>query len=260
MSEYALAGPDIGVRLLDLDGLMECLGPDAGIRAARGAENAAVILASSDPLRLVRLHRQAETGLSFSDYLAMVPPDAVPPEPASRQPANPAAEPEDDDDDDEDEDTGELPSVRQVLDGPLESHKTVQDLVRLHETGKSMFFHFDCEVKITVPYRMTVVASSEEEAHEVFQAVQTKEELPQGDVAISRFDASVVLSKAITAFNHADAMQDAGWVLDCERAKKFSTEEVVALAKQMIADQLRALEEETVQTARIIRAAMRNRS
>lgn len=257
---YILAGPDTGVRHMDIDGLMDEFGAERGIDLSRDASSEPIIVVTTDPLLLLRVAKPGEEHKDFAYFRDLIPsyvklpePRRAPaPEPEVAAPARPARE--------KPISRGAMVDTQSMLGTPVRAGMTfgeiTQAMVALHESGELSYYHFDTEVVIRVPQRITIRAKSPEDAQATFETLT----LPSADFpdgAMVMWDPARVVAKAVTDLDRHGPSADAGWSLEGDEMVKLSKEEMLTLAQTLIRKKLEEYDDQVETNAEILRAVLR---
>jgi len=220
---FSLIGPDIGVKKLDLAGLLSNLGEDLGTWAASAANTDAPIEIPNQPQRrLIRVHKPGDEALGY-DYFARRVRDPI--EPA---PANPAPPRKDD---------GEEPEK------PVVS-LVAEEVANGTKSGRLVMYEAEYELVIRIPRRAFAFAppGRSDMALDAIRRVGANED--QHDDAGVVFDAA---READRAYEHLVAHDGnyaaAGWQLIPTTAKELSPEMSNRVAQRIFAEQIRAFQE-----------------
>ncbi len=259
-----MRGPDYPTELATLDDIMQVLGSDEAVRASRRAVDETVVVASSSPLILMRRAQYGDEHKTFEDFMALLPADAQPTVSSwvKTLPKPPGDAEEDEEEGLFDEDTGQkisLGSYDQRIGDLLKSSglsEAYRDIVRKHMKGEQTFFRVETEVTIKVPYSMTVMAGTKEEADRLVERIKDGS-LNDGN---DRFDVdtSQVLASALSRASHL-GLAKGGWNVNAKEMSKLTLEEVKKLAKNLIEQKLADIEDDTRSIARMLGGLSRQR-
>jgi hypothetical protein len=216
---YTLAGPDIGVRKLDLAGLTEILGEDLAMWAASAANHDAPIeIPNQTKPRVIRVHKGGDEGLGY-DYFAKRVRDPI--VAAPENPSPPKAE-------DDDKPMVELTAER-VANGTA--------------AGEIAIYEVEVPLTIRIPLRLHVFAppGAPDEAAAAVRRMAENDAQPDNVGVI--FDPEKALATALRALIERDAdFERAGWRFEVGEVKEHPAEYSRRLGERIYAEQIRHFE------------------
>jgi hypothetical protein len=243
---FTLAGPDIGVRKVDLAGLMSALGEDQGIWAAGAAnEDAPIDVPEQKEPRLVRVYKPGDEALSYSYFRKRV-----------QEPITPAPV------------TETLPAVVTDEDGdvvvrdfeePQVPDMHLQGFYEQAAAGKIAVYEVAYELTIKVPRTAYVVAppGKPELAQEAMQRFGTDRAPPAGTGVM--FDANIEAGVALTRLQRAGTLQGGGWTVETSKATEQPHEFAKRFAGRLLGEEMRAFQIEVGSNADRLTAMLRRR-
>jgi hypothetical protein len=237
MTDYTLAGPDIGVQRVDFAGLVAELGDDAALDAVAATENGSVHLRSGEPMRLIRRFKSGDEALGF-DYFARKAGVSA----EERQAAAASS------DDEEEEPT----SSREA---PIEGEHfgmSAQRLFATHSADPSMVPLQRATVRfnISVPVTILVRARDEAETNDVVRRLMNGDDFAENTGLL--FQPLDVLAHAVTYLKRADTMKDAGWSANTLTAQPIGSEESEKILKRLVAEELRLYQREVASNVDVL--------
>ena len=239
MTDFTLAGSDVGVRRVDFAGLVAELGDDAALDAIAATENGGVHRAPGTPVRLVRRFKSGDEALGF-DYFARKA--GVSPE----ERATPEGEPADDDKNDETN-----------RNAPLEGEALAPSYQHLYTTFQQdpesvQLKRVTVRFSLTVPVSLAVRAPDEKAAREVVRRYITGEEFDT-DTAILMSPVDI-LAAAARRLENAENLAEAEWSASTLRVEDVTKEEADKLLRRLLAEELRAYQETVVSNVDMLAA------
>lgn len=242
---FTLAGPDIGVRKLDIAGLMSALGEDQGMWAASAAtEEAPIEVPDQKAHRLVRVWKPGDETLGYEYFKKRV-----------REPITPAPTAMITVDESPDDDT----IVEREFDLPIVPDMPVQKFHQRIIEGNLAIYEASFTMTITMPRTIYVAAppGQPEAAAEALRRFAADQAMPAGTGLM--FDPTIEASVAVTRLVRAGRLKPAGWDIQTEAAKEMPADFARRFASRMIAEDVRAFQEEVGSNADRLTAALRRR-